>query len=142
MKVFKFFLFRHVKKLVYTLVCMSLSDMPTLPIPAGDSRFRSFNLYPAQFLKSCRNSRFFNINTEIFKMTHNLQKLYTEIFNCHLDVLLHFHTFWLTSNSVFIEAQFSDYYQVKSVPLKKIKTFQKRWETIQSQLRRRKKDTV
>ena len=34
------------------------TDMPGLPIPAGVSRFGSFNLYPAQFLKYCRNSRF------------------------------------------------------------------------------------
>ena len=48
-----------------------LPNMPTVPIPAGDSRFRSFNSSPAQFLKSCRNSRFFNIHTKIFKMTYN-----------------------------------------------------------------------
>ena len=38
-----------------------------------------------------------------------------------LDFLLHFHTFWVTPNSVFIEAQFSNYYQVESVPSKKTK---------------------
>ena len=36
-----------------------IADMPTHPIPAGDSRYGSFNLSPARFLKSCRNSRFF-----------------------------------------------------------------------------------
>ena len=36
-----------------------ISDMPTLPIREGDSRFGSFNLSPARFLKSCRNFQFF-----------------------------------------------------------------------------------
>ena len=35
------------------------TDMPTLPILAVDSRFESFDLSPARFLKLCRNSRFF-----------------------------------------------------------------------------------
>ena len=48
------------------------ADMPTLPIPTGDSRFGSFTLSPARFLRSCRNSRFFRyIHTKSFKMTCN-----------------------------------------------------------------------
>ena len=35
------------------------TDMPTVSIPAGNSRSGSFNLSPAQFLKSFRNSQFF-----------------------------------------------------------------------------------
>ena len=33
--------------------------MPTLTIPVGHSYFGSFNLSPALFLRSCRNSRLF-----------------------------------------------------------------------------------
>ena len=40
-----------------TLFCKP--DMPTLPIPVGDSRFGSFDLSPAWFLKLCGNSQFF-----------------------------------------------------------------------------------
>ena len=42
------------------MIALVLTEMPTLPIPAGDSRFGSFNLSPTRFLKSCRNSRFFS----------------------------------------------------------------------------------
>ena len=62
---------------------LQTSDMPTLPITAGDSRFESFNLSPAQFSKSSRNSRFYrDIHTKIFKMTYNWQKFYTWTFKC------------------------------------------------------------
>ena len=48
------------------------ADMPIFPITAGDSRFGSFNLSPARFLKSSRNFRFYrNNHTKIFKMKYN-----------------------------------------------------------------------
>ena len=47
------------------------SEMPTLPIPAGDSHFGSFNLSPTRFLKFCRNSQLLDIHTKILKITYN-----------------------------------------------------------------------
>ena len=46
----------------------------------------SFNLSPAQFLKSSRNSRFYrDIHTKMFKMTYNWQKFYTWTSNVVLE---------------------------------------------------------
>ena len=57
------FMFRWARtnllKLQLRLDFKLLSHMPILPIPVGDYHFGSFNLSPARFLKSCRNSRFF-----------------------------------------------------------------------------------
>ena len=36
---------------------LKVTDMPTLPICAGVSRFSSSIFSPARFLKSCKNSR-------------------------------------------------------------------------------------
>ena len=41
------------------LILSFISDMPTLPIPAGDSHFGNFSFSPPQFLKYCRNSQLF-----------------------------------------------------------------------------------
>ena len=57
--------------------------MPIFPITAGDSRFGSFNLSPARFLKTSRNFRFYrNNHTKIFKMKYNWSKFYTWTFKC------------------------------------------------------------
>ena len=65
------------------LVIKNVSDMQTLPITAGDSRFGRFNLSPIRFLESNSNSRFYrDIHTKISKMTYNWQKFYTWTFKC------------------------------------------------------------
>ena len=48
----------------------TLVDMPTLPIPAGDTRFGNFHLSAARFLKSCRNPRFLRYTHSIFSKWH------------------------------------------------------------------------
>ena len=86
--------------LFLTIFCFSYSRLSSrshtcqLSRSPRDFRFGSFNLSPTRFLKSWRNSRFLDIHTKIFK---------------------------LTSNFVFIQARFSNYYQIKSVTLKKSK---------------------
>ena len=57
------------------LLQLLFTDMPTLPIPAGD--FETFVFLPHDFQDLVETPDFLDIHTKSFKMTHNWYKFYT-----------------------------------------------------------------
>ena len=72
----------------------------------------SFNLSPARFLKSSRNSRFYkDIHTKIFKMAYNWQKFYTwNVVPDDFEFCFHLSwIFWLLPSKIVTVQKFKTY---------------------------------
>ena len=104
--------YKIIENILHGLFCeiLDTANIPTLPIPAGDSRFGNFSSSPAQFLNSVETPDFLDI--------------YTKIFDIYIKFCFHLSPIFrlLPSN-------------IGTV--KKIETLQKRWRPIQCQLRQR-----